>query len=89
MCLFCFAQPSKWVAVVQSTPCQGGNETFQGLLTTPAEMWGDHCSVIQCRYLFNSGAEGQIYHAQWSSNSRWLTREWLNDPLTVAYGVTL
>lgn len=40
-----FQQPAKWVAV-QNTPCQEGNETFQGSLTTLAAIWEDHCSVI-------------------------------------------
>lgn len=31
---------------VQNTPLQGGNETFQGPLTSPPEMLEDHCNVI-------------------------------------------
>lgn len=84
--LFCTAL--QWGAV-QNTPCQGGNETFQGPLTSPPEILEDHCGVIQYRCLFNSGAGGKIYPAQWSSNSHWLTRVQLNDPLTVSCGVTL
>jgi hypothetical protein len=43
--VFCFAHNFKWVAI-QSAPCQEGNETFQGLLTTPPEIPEDHCHVI-------------------------------------------
>lgn len=43
--VFCVSQNSTWEAI-QSTPCQEGNETFQGLLTTPPEIPEDHCHVI-------------------------------------------
>lgn len=48
--VFCFLQNSTWVAI-QSTPRQEGNETFQGLLTTPPEIPEDHCHVSVDIYL--------------------------------------
>lgn len=67
--------------------CQGGNETFQGLLTSPPEIGEDHAGLFSVDVYLTLVQEGKFTMLSGPQTLSGL-RE-LNDPLTADDGITL